>query len=175
MRKLVALVALGLLVAGLLVFVGCGDSETTMMVEEEDVEITEKDGEITTRTEEGETRTRVSDELPSEEELGVPIYPDSEVDPDSSGSVTTTTEEGTSRFSGVVLVTGDSPEKVIAWYKEKLAGEPNFSEFTMDDQNGTSALFTFGTEANAKTVAIEASNGKTEIAIASGLEGPVSE
>ena len=166
MRRMLVLVMAAALFIGAVAVAGCGKSKVTMETDEGKVEVSEKGGKITTETDKGKTVTEVSDKVPTEEELGVPVYPNAKVDKDSSGSITTTTEEGTSTFVGASLVTDDSFSEVVAWYKEKLSGKPGFVDLSMGSTE--TALFSVGTEEEGRIVAIETNeDGKTQISIAS--------
>jgi hypothetical protein len=124
---------------------------------------------VEVRTSQGKVTSEVSDKLPTEEEIGIPIYPNARVDKERSGSVTTTTKEGTATFKGANLVTEDPYEEVTAWYEEKLSGMPGYLDMTMGQYaTSGSALFSVETEKGAKVVAIDkAADGKTKISIAS--------
>lgn len=155
MKKLVVPVFLLLAVALLM---GCGTKVT----------VTDKETKIEVDTPEGKVESEVSDRIPTEEELGLPIYPDAELDKESSGTVDTTTEEGTASFKGVNLITDDPFSEVVAWYREKLSGMPGFLDMTLGQDSGENALFSVGTEGEAKIVGVEkAPNGKTKISVAS--------
>ncbi|MBU1669531.1 MAG: hypothetical protein KKF41_15535 [Actinobacteria bacterium] len=169
MRKITIILLTAAFVIGVLTATGCGSGKTTIVTDEGKAEISEEGNKIVTETGEGTTTTEVADELPTEEDLGVPIYPDSTYDKESSGSISTTTEEGTSKIVSATLMTDDSVNKVVAWYKDKLSGMPGFSDVTASSEG---ALFMVGDEAEGRIVAIDRNaQGKTEISIASRSGG----
>lgn len=76
---------------------------------------------------EGKTVADAEKELPTAEEVGIPAYPGSRVG--MSG-------ESNGVLSMVQLLSQDSPDKVIAWYKEHLDGwlyAPNLAVAAMDE------------------------------------------
>ena len=70
----------------------------------------------------GKTRADAMKEVPTKAEVGLPVYPDSYVG---------TAGKSNGVLSSIQLVSKDSPEKVIQWYKEKLGKEWKYMpEFT---------------------------------------------
>lgn len=109
----------------------------------------------------------LSTKVPTEAELGVPIYPGAKM---KASSLTLKDQSGS--ISATVLYSNDSPAKVIAWYKDKLALKPDYQVLTSTD---TEALITFkGDQGTVKMVTIGADTvdkiGQTTIAIASGTD-----
>jgi len=104
----------------------------------------------------------LSTKVPSEAELGVPIYPGSKV---SSSSLTLKDQTGS--FSAVILYSTDSPSTVISWYEGKLAGKPGYSAASLSGQD---AQITFQSDNGGfKQVIIgqDTSNNLTSISISS--------
>ena len=109
----------------------------------------------------------LSTKVPTEAEIGVPIYPGAKM---KASSMTLKDQSGS--ISATVLYSNDSPAKVIAWYKDKLALKPDYQVLTSTD---TEALITFkGEGGTVKMVTIGADTvdkiGETTIAIASGTD-----
>lgn len=155
MKKLLALTALLLALA---LITGCGSKVT----------VTDKEIDVKVKTPEGDVESKVSDDVPTEAELGLPVYPDAEIDEETSGSVETTTEEGTATFKGVSLITDDDFDAVVAWYREKLSGMAGFFDMTMGQADSGTAVFSVGTDKTYKVVTIEKSaSGNTKINVAS--------
>lgn len=94
----------------------------------EDVEQKEDGGKVTVEGEGGEQATiEYSQEPPSEEELGAPVYPNATYEPDSGASMDLTTEEGDFSSKSAEFNTADSYDQVVSWYRDRL-GEPFGSE-----------------------------------------------
>ncbi len=107
----------------------------------------------------------LSSKVPTEAELGVPIYPGSKM---ATSSVTLKDKSGS--ISATVLYSNDSPAQVIAWYKDKLALKPEYQLLSSTDQE---ALITFkGDNGTIKMVTIGPDSidkyGQTTISIGSG-------
>ncbi len=155
MRKVMVVMALGLLALSVLAALGCGGNKTTITTPEGKVTVEEGKGTTTIKTGEGETTW--SDKPPSEQQLGLPIYPGAEYVPGSGGSSTFSGEEGAASVASAEFTTGDSFDKVLSWYQGKL-GEPFFVT------EGKEATFMVSeNEENVKTVNITAEDGKVKI------------
>ena len=91
------------------------------------VEESQEEGEsdkVIIEGEDGEQSTiEVQDQAPSEEALGVPIYPGSRFIEGSGVSGTTTSGGQEVSITGAEFTSGDAIAKVVDWYKGKL-GEP---------------------------------------------------
>jgi len=130
--------------------------------------VSDKEVDIKASTPEGNVESKIKQEVPTEEELGLPIYPNAEVDKDASGTIENTTKEGTSKYEGLVLITGDDYNTVVNWYRERLSGMPGFFDMTMGQSDSGTALFSVGTDKEARVVTItEGTDGKTQITVAS--------
>jgi len=127
-KVIVILMLLGLII-GLLAVTGCGDKEETVKTPFGDVTVEDDGGSVTYETEEGDVTYDVSDEPPSEAELGAPIYPDAEYVPGSGGTVSATGEEGEFTTAGAEFTTSDSFEDVLGFYTDEL-GEPLYVDTT---------------------------------------------
>jgi len=117
---------------------------------------------LTDKEEDGETTTEESGKTPTAEELGVPVYPGSEVDEYLSIDEIGEEELG---IAGTAYSTEDPVDKVIAWYRNELSGEPNFEEDPMFDEDGETGLFFFGTIDEMKVVYVSKEGSQTLIMI----------
>lgn len=170
MRKLVVLLLAGILVAVAVGAMGCGGTKTQKItLDEEDTKVTEENGDISVESDEG--KTTVSTTVPSEEEIGIPIYPGAKMYEDSAGSVTTTGDQGKTTYSAAVLYTDDPVSQVVAWYKDKLSGKPGLVDLSSVQGGEEAGLFMFQSGDTLKTVTIGKDTvthpGKTSIAVAS--------
>ncbi|MBU1670014.1 MAG: hypothetical protein KKF41_12280 [Actinobacteria bacterium] len=116
MKKVLLVVMVATLMAAALVLVGCGDGVVTIETEDGEMKISEKKGEVKVSSEEGEAT--VSSDMPTEAELGVPIYPGAEMEENAAFSTDTA--------SVVVLLTGAPADEVVAWYKDQLSDQPGY-------------------------------------------------
>ena len=133
-RAAVLLLTAGLL-AGMVALVGCGEKKTTLETPEGRVEVSEEGGgKITYKTGEGEATYEQATEVPSEEELGAPVYPGAEFNEKGSGSVTGSSAEG--KYSSLVaeFAAKDDFDKVFSWYKGRL-GEPLYVDGAAREAN----------------------------------------
>lgn len=168
MRKLV-LIGIACLVAALLVL-GCGKSERTIFVpggkakvtteksggtEKKTIEIKGKEG---TATIEVDTKKKIT-----EAELGIPVYPGSEVV--SSGKYETQTKTEAGSVEHHILSTTDDLDKVVAFYKSKLKGVKN--TFSMDQGKQKFTMFELGDDKEGLSVQIisDIKDGKTKTMI----------
>ena len=136
------------------------DGEREITVEEPQEE--GESGKVTLEGDNGEEATiEVQEEVPSEESLGAPIYPNAEYIEGSGVSGTTTSGDKELTASGAEFTTSDDISKVVSWYKGKI-GEPmstsaEISTWMFQDQEGA-----------ITTVVVELfeDNTKTKITIA---------
>jgi hypothetical protein len=155
MKRALLLLLSGFLVLTTMWLVGCGGGKAKVETEKGDVEVSSPKGSI-----------KIESKVPTEAELGVPIYPNAEAV--RGGSITTT--EGEETYSAAVpLVTDDSVEKVIAWYRDELAGKPGLQDLTTPE----GGMFAFQSGDEIKMISIgpgtSAENkGKTTINVMSG-------
>lgn len=116
----------GVVVLGVLLVVaaGCGKKTKTVQTPEGKATITEeghgegKTTKIEAETEEGKVTIEAGRNVPTEKELGVPIYPGSDVE--TAGSWSFSGEDESSKLSGATLTTKDSVDKVVQFYKSKV-------------------------------------------------------
>ena len=111
------------LAALLVVAAGCGKKTRTVQTPEGKATITEEGGrdgsaKVDIETEEGKATIETGKKIPTEKELGVPVYPGSEVEGSVSWSYTG--EEGAGKVSGATLITTDSVDQVLEFYKSKV-------------------------------------------------------
>ncbi len=159
-RFLLLVLALGLVIS-VVALAGCGKKETTIKTPEGEVTVKEGEGgELTIRGEEGETTYKMSEEAPSEEELGVPIYPGAEYVVGSGGSVKSTSEGEEVTTASGQFTTGDDIEEVISWYRDRL-GAP-----MIENASPREVSWMKSGEDYFVTVSVNEEEGKTTISIA---------
>lgn len=152
MRKaLVLIMAIGLAVA-LLAITGCGSDSTTVQTPEGEITFEDDGGTITFEGEEGSGT--ISDEPPTEAELGVAIYPDADYVPGSGMSMTGAGEEGGGAVVTASYTTSDSYDDVVAWYNDEI-GEEAFELTTGGVQESSWILGDDETDAITVSVAME--------------------
>jgi hypothetical protein len=177
LKKILVLIVIVACIASLAFIVGCGDDEggkgngagdeQGQIIDESGRKITveesQEEGESSTVTlegEEGEESTiEVQEEIPSEESLGAPIYPDSEYVPGSGVSSTTTSGDKKLTASGAEFTTSDDIDEVVNWYKGKLGdpmvATPEETTWMFQDQEGA-----------ITSIMVKPFEGKTKITIA---------
>lgn len=133
------LVVLMLAGLGLLGTVGCGGGTKTTYENER------------AETVPGKSGTTVPDEvplvsIPTEAELGMPIYPAAKMDTNALLRSETTIV--------AKLWTTDPTDKVIAWYKEKLAGKPEYKELPIVEGGKNEIIITWKDGKLVKNVTI---------------------
>ena len=160
MKRVLVLLMLLALVAGLVAVVGCGDDTKTVKTPVGDVTVQEDGGEITYETEEGDVSYEYSEEAPSEADLGAPIYPDSEYVPDSGGVVKTTGPEGEYTTAGAEFTTSDDYQDVVDFYTGEL-GTPLIEDETTREATWMSDL----SDASVVTVTVTDEGGEVLIYI----------
>lgn len=153
MKKALVVMLAALLVAGAVGLVGCGKTS---------VKVDTKKGELEVETDKGGVKVETG--VPSEAELGVPIYPGAEGVKNAAGSVT----EGDKTYSAAQFLTEDAVSKVLDWYKNELKGEPGF----IDMSTAEGGILSFQAGSEIKTVTIGPGQvdqkGKTVIIVSSG-------
>jgi len=162
MRKAVALMVLGMLTLSLLIAAGCGEEKTTITTPEGKVTVEEgESGKVTVQGEGGETTYEWSEKPPSEEQLGLPIYPGAQYVPGSGSSGSVSGEEGKFSAASAEFTTDDSFDKVVSWYRDKL-GAP----IAVQESSEANWLISTGEE-SVKTVTVTVEQGKVKITLAS--------
>lgn len=160
MKKILVMLMLLALVAGLVAIAGCGDDKKTVETPLGDVTVEEDGGEITYETEEGDVTYDVSDEAPSEDDLGAPIYSDAEYVPGSGGVVSGSSEEGEFTTAGAEFTTSDSFDDVVEFYTDEL-GEP----LLMDETTMEATWMTDLSDDSVVTVTVTDEGGEVLIYI----------
>jgi hypothetical protein len=151
LKKVLVLLLLICLAAAVLMIAGCGgdDAKVEDKAEEqgeeasgeegiiqipegdisiEDSEKTDEGGKVTVEGEDGDEATiEYSQDAPSEEELGAPVYPNAAYNQDSGASMDVTTEDGDFSSTSAEFSTSDDFDQVVGWYEDRL-GEPFASE-----------------------------------------------
>ncbi|MBN2167614.1 MAG: hypothetical protein JW738_00090 [Actinobacteria bacterium] len=158
MRKTAILMLSLLVITCLVLQTGCGKEKTASKTPEGSVEVTEDENGMTIKTEEGETI--ISGEALSEKDLGIPIYPGAEMVDESVSSYIEKDTEGRVTSLFATLQTQDSVSKVTGWYKEKLAGEPDFLDSTMSSGVDQMGMFSF-----------QSGDLRTTVMVAKDIEG----
>ncbi|HXM17787.1 MAG TPA: hypothetical protein VN934_03145 [Candidatus Tumulicola sp.] len=98
--------------------------------------------------------------------LGVPLYPGAK--PTEGGGLDATTAEGSAQI--LVLTTGDSFDKVYAWYKSKMpAGSEKARSSSADNSFASFEVVKNGSK-EISSVELSTDGGKTQIAIAHGTK-----
>lgn len=155
MKKPLALLLAVALTAGLALLAGCGQT-TTIKTEEENVKVTEKGSQVEIE-EEGngkEETTEVTTEVPTEAELGAPVYPGAEMDENAAGTVSTKNEKGETVYMAAAFWTDDPVDKVITWYRDALKDKPGFIDMSSTQGGESVGLFQFSSGDTAKMVTI---------------------
>lgn len=117
--------------------------------------------------EEGDTTLETSETVPTEQDLGVPIYPGAEYVPGSGQALKASRGEGQLFFTGAEFTTADGFEQVTAFYGEKLEQPPS-------QTGGTAADWLFKDEAGRiYLVSVEATEGKVKITIIKSSSEPL--
>jgi hypothetical protein len=136
------------------------DDEGKKITVEESQEEGESD-KVTVEGENGEQSTiEVQDQMPSEETLGVPIYPGSQYVEDTGVSGTTDSNGREVSIVGATFTSNDAITKVVDWYKGKLGQQPMSST----PENTTWMLQT--EDGAIITVVVELYEDKVKITIA---------
>ena len=76
--------------------------------------------------------------VPTEAELGIPVYPGARME--AGTALTTTDASGKKQVIAVQMWTDDGADAVIAWYKDKLSSKPEFKEMPVVEAGKNSAI-----------------------------------
>ena len=128
LRKALVMMLLLSMVFALAVSAGCGDKETVETPLGE-VKVEEDGGTVTYKTEGGDVSYNYSEKVPSEKELGAPIYPGAELVPGSGAVVSGSGPEGEFTTAGAEFITTHGFDKVVDFYNGKM-GDPLIVEET---------------------------------------------
>lgn len=160
MKRLLAIVVCLGLLSAMLVLAGCGKKTSTIKTSEGEVSVEEGEGKVTYRSEEGEVTYESSEKVPTEEDLGAPIYPGSEYVEGSGSKVTGTSEGQKVSTAEAQFTTEDAIDKVISWYRDKL-GAPMY-----ENTDPREASWMMSSESYLVTVSVSEEEEKTTISIA---------
>ncbi len=95
------------------------------------------------------------------EELLLPFYPGAKVDESYVYQVTSSDGKQVLYYAGARMVTADSPEKAVAFYRDKLPGHPEAS--VVEDDAGKYWVLAIATGDEVRNVTISSHEGKTRI------------
>jgi len=141
MRKgTVVLIVMALLV-GVFAIGGCGGSNTTTELSVPKVATT------TPSTTGKEQKSSIT---VTETEFGAPVYPGARMDENAGFK----NSEGV--YEVAELWTNDSTDKVIAWYKQKLAGMPSYNEMGVTEGGVNEMIFDFQSGGHMKRLIVGA-------------------
>ena len=142
---------------------GCGSTSVSVKTPGGTLDIDRENGKVDVKTDKGELS--VSTELPTEAELGVPVYPNAKMDENARLSWQDTRV--------AVLWTTDSPSKVIEWYKKELSSKPGYREM-MSTENEALLATQSGNEVKMVTIGKNTvdHSGTTSIGIAATSGAP---
>jgi hypothetical protein len=108
--------------------------------------------------------------VPTEAELGVPVYPGARMDENSA--LTTTDASGKKEVIAAQMWTGDGTDAVITWYKNKLSGKPEFKEMPVVEAGKNSTILAWKEGDKYKMITIGPGNvdhqGQTVIGLGAG-------
>jgi len=79
--------------------------------------------------------------VPTEAELGVPVYPGAKMDENSA--LTTTDSSGNKVVIAAQMWTDDATDKVIAWYNDALSSKPEFKAMPVVEAGKNSTIITW--------------------------------
>jgi hypothetical protein len=158
-KALVLILAIGLAVA-LLAITGCGSDSTTIQTPEGEVTFEEDGGTVTFEGDDGSAT--LSDEPPTEAELGVAVYPGAEYVPGSGMTMSGSDAEGAGTVVTASFATNDSYDDVVAWYADEL-GEEAFDISTGGVQEASWLLG--DEETDFITVSVASEGGEVVIVI----------
>lgn len=128
MRKSYAVLIVGLVVvvlAGLLA-AGCGSSGTSRQTSP------------ATAPKSTTAADATGTVVPTEAELGIPVYPGAKMDENSA--LTTTDASGRKEVIAVQMWTTDGTDAVIAWYRNRLSGKPEFKDMPVVEAGKNSTI-----------------------------------
>jgi hypothetical protein len=148
MRKMIILALAALLAIGLIsmALAGCGTSTTAVKT---------PSGQTSDNSSKGETTGTVR--TPTEAELGVPVYPNAKMD--ENAMLTSTDAQGKKSVIAASLWTPDSTDKVIAWYKDQLAGKSELKEMPVVEGGKNEMVFAWKEGDKYKMVTVGADKG----------------
>jgi hypothetical protein len=173
LRKALLVLAVLALLAGLLVSAGCGNDNQVIESEGKKITVEEtgeggEPGKVTVEGEEGEADIEVSEQVPTEEDLGVPIYPGAAYIPGSGVAARTTSGESEFILTGAEFTTTDDYRNVTDFYRAALKLDPaeeseTVTDWLYQDETGQLVLITIEiVEGNVK-ISIKKASGDPNI------------
>jgi hypothetical protein len=173
-KTLILLLVVALLTA-LTVFAGCGNSKEASTEEQEgaagkqedQITVEEtgqsgKSGKVTVPGENGDTTYEVGEErIPTEEELGVLIYPGAEYVPGTGIPMSKSSATGEVSIITAEFTTSKAANKVISWY-QNILGQPQI----VDDTTGETGWVIRNSDTEVITVTIKSQGSAANISIA---------
>lgn len=162
------------LVVGLLASAGCGGSDTKV-IEDEGRKITVEEtgeggrpGKVTVEGEDGEATVEVSEQVPTEESLGVPIYPGAAYVPGSGVASKTSSQDKELLLTGAEFTTADAYANVTDFYRAALELDPAQESDTVTDwlyqeESGQLVLITIEVLEGQVKITINKASGSPDI------------
>ena len=172
MKKAIILFLAAACVVAVLIVSGCGGGEQTSQgFEDLTVEKTGEGGEsgkVTFEGEGGESSIETSEQIPTEENLGAPIYPGAEYVAGSGITSRTTSGEKELLVSGAEFTTGDAYIDVANWYVQKLEMQPavagsDAAEWLYQNEAGKVIYITVAAEEGTVRITIRNYSGDPDI------------
>lgn len=164
MKKLLAFALLiGILMASLALMAGCGSSNT---VQTPGGSVTPQDngnsGTVTTPN----GSTTYSDQAPTEQQLGAPVYPGANYVQVSGGSASGTNSSEQYSATGAEFTTSDGFDTVVAWYTGKL-GAPMYTGTSGSSDSSQESIWLSNSSGHATAVTVDQESDATHITIRS--------
>lgn len=129
------------LLVGIFTAAGCGSSATTTQV---------TSPKVATTTPKTTGQEQKKSYVVTDAEFGAPVYPGARMDENAGFK----NAEGV--YDVAELWTNDSTDKVIAWYKEKLAGMPSYHEQEITEGGVNEIIFDFSSGGHMKRLVVGA-------------------
>jgi hypothetical protein len=173
LKKVLALLLLVILAASLSVAAGCGNDKKTVETEEGKITVEEtgeegQGGTITFEGDKGQTTVEVGEEkIPTEEELGAPIYEGAEYVTGSGVASNINAGEGQVAVTAAEYTTKDGIKKVVDWYKGKMGdpmiNTPEETTWLSRDESGQITSVSVKVEEGAVKITIEKVSGNLDV------------
>jgi hypothetical protein len=173
LKKAWTLLLLSVLLMTVLVVSGCGSENNTEEPVEDNI-VVEKSpeggqgGKVTVEGESGETTYEVGEEIiPTEAELGAPLYPGAQYVAGSAIPAKITTADGEVTLIKAEFTTAKAKDLIVKWYTSRLGEPPGIEE--------GETYWVYGNEAGDKiivSVKAEGNGAKITIRKMSGEIGP---
>jgi hypothetical protein len=177
MKKVIGLLVLVTLLAGLVAVAGCAKEEEAIVTPEG--RVTYEDGKITIKGDEETVTWTVSEA--GEKVLGVPVPENAELEKGSVAVVEGTEGAPEEKWAGATFYSPDSIDQVIEWYKSELSGKKGFTDTSTELDGQKVGLFSIRSGDIIKSVIVNPGGaggpGQSVIVIATaeGTEVPGTE